>query len=96
MTNAKPTAAERETKFLSWWKEKRKRKTRFIVSSGLFWGLLTAVGSQLLINRFDFSRLDATEFGIGVIVFTTAGLLLAYGFCQLQEKRFKQLSSLAD
>lgn len=96
MNNSKPPAAEREKKFLTWWKEKRKHKTRFIIIGGLLWGLFTAVGVYLLINRFDFSRFDAIDFGIQTAVFIVGGLLLSYTFYQLQEKRFKQLTSQTD
>ncbi len=90
---SKPSVSEQEQKFIAWWKSRRKAKTRHIVRHGLLWGLFTALGSYLLIIRFDFDQFATTDVATRCAVFAVGGVLLAYWFYRINEKRFKQLRS---
>ena len=92
MMPSKPSASEQEQKFSAWWKPRRKAKVRYIIGHGLFWGLFTALGSYLLIIRFNFDQFVATDLVIQCAVFAVGGILNAYWFYRVNEKRFKQLS----
>ncbi len=92
MMNSRPSATELDQKFVAWWKPRRKAKARFIVGHGLWWGLSTALGSYLLIIRFDFEKFDVTEVAIKCAVFVAGGALTGYWFYRANEKRFKQIN----
>ncbi|MGB3851533.1 MAG: hypothetical protein WA958_16315 [Tunicatimonas sp.] len=92
----RPSVDEQNKKFIAWWKKKQKHKWRFIIGGGLLWGLSTALGSHLLSIRFDFEQFDARYVAINCVVSTIIGILFAYWFYRVNDKRFRQLSDSAD